>query len=150
VRLMRKDEAIWSQIWRRRPGNFRHELCRNDEMRLAKKSPQWGGRDYLQLNPCHRTLEFRAPKGSCRGSTILATVQICHAIVEYCIGHGMDHIDRTGVVGFIRWLQTRPRVETGAALAYLADPRRGALCAAPKSHHRKTDNASPAAPLAAE
>jgi hypothetical protein len=70
---------------------------------------------------------------------VLATVQICHAITEYCLAHSMADVDRAGVAGLVAWMQSRPRVETGAALAYLADPRRGALCPAPKPRRKVSD-----------
>jgi hypothetical protein len=122
------DTAAWSRVFRRepnsycrlyRPGAFARRLWRDDVEKYR----------VLNLSPRH-TIEFRWPAGTVRGSTILATVEIIHALCLYTAPGSAGASHRPDVLSwsaFATWMTSDPfaRSETRTARAYLA--RRGLI-----------------------
>lgn len=87
-----------------------------DTKRLSEAS--YSGDRYEMLNlTCANTVEFRMFKGSLRLETVLASIESCHAILEWCSATPVKELT---VAGFLRWISEPAQMrDTRNLRAYL-------------------------------
>lgn len=129
------DESTWSKVFRRTPNQYAR-ACKKDKLsRGAEHDPE----RYSTVNTSpDDTVEFRWPKGTIKGATIVATIELIHAAIRYCEHHSAQALNW---LAFRTWIcaDAWARSETVGARAYLR--RRGLLTPA----HDKSARPRPAA-----
>lgn len=119
--------------------------------RLKKKDFRNEGRyDILNWQPQH-TVEFRLPKGTLNAYTLMATIELCDAAVEYTRGLSVTQVSEGSFNDFLLWCQTgqRNRRRYSNLIAYYTKKNKCPMISALKKSALALENfkkVKPAAP----
>jgi hypothetical protein len=119
----RGDQSTWATVFRRDPNNYCKAYTPGS---FARRRWRDETDRYRVINITPRaTIELRWPASTVRGDTILATVELFHAVCLYTqagFPGGSHRSEALCWTAFSKWIQSDPlaRSETRAARRYLA------------------------------